>query len=556
MKKLSILISILLLSISAFSQDLTKLKKQDPFKFTGSVAVGGFFYNASGINARQQPYGYSLSANPTFSFYGFSVPVSVVLNEQGSRFQHPFNRFGISPEYKWIKLHLGHRNMNYSPFSVGGVNFFGVGADLTPGKLRVSYMRGRFRQANNGENTNYVSPQFERKGYMARLGLGSEKTYFDFIWMQAKDDIESLSLTDSIATDIDAHDNAVLGVDSRFAFFKNKVFIKIDGGLSAFTEDVRGYPISTEKYPQLEKIDGIFQPNISTSLSYAGEASLNFKFKNWGLAGKYRRVMPDFKSLGVNYLLDDVEAYTINPTFSLWQNKVIVSGSAGLQRNNLFAQRTSDTYRRIGSANVSINPAQTYGVTLQYSNYSLNQQVIRDTILNDSILINQISHNVSIMPRLTFISKDKTHNVFLMANYQVLDDKNPGTEAFSDNNFVLLNLTYALGFTPQQMSVRFGANYFKFNSNILGNTRYGLTAGLNKRLLDSKLNIGLTGTFNKTQQAEIKGSNFNISTSLNYKLSKSGALSFQIYLIGNENAVNSFRETRGQLRYRHRFGRR
>lgn len=555
MKQLFYTLTLLLTLTRLPAQNLENIQNQDPAKVTGSVALGGFFYNASGITARQNPYGYSLNANATFKLYGIAVPVSVVLNEQGSRFQNPFNRFGISPEYKWIKLHLGHRNMNYSPFSVGGVNFFGYGADLTPGKWRMSFMQGRFREAAQVDDPNYVFPQFKRTGYMARLGYGSKKTYFDLLWMKAKDDTESLSVTDSIANTIDAHENAVLGIDSRIAFFKNRIFLKLDGGISAFTEDVRGFAVSSEKYPQLQRIESIFQPNISTNLSYAGEASLNFRFKSWSLAGKYRRVMPDYRSLGVNYLLDDVEAYTINPTFSFAKNKIIFSGSLGLQRNNLFEQRTSDTFRRIGSANVSINPKPTYGLTLQYSNYSLNQQVIRDTILNDSILINQINHNFSIIPRWTIIGKDKIHNITLVANYQILDDKNPVTGIFTDNNFVLLNFNYALNLTPAAMNIRFGANYFRFNSSQLSNTRYGATAGLTKRFFDHKISVGMTGTYNLTRQAENEGSNFNLSSSINCKVSKKGALSFQIFFIGNQTELNEFTETRGQLRYRHRFGR-
>lgn len=72
----------------------------DPVRLTG--ALGGTLsgYQMSGIAARQQPLGYSLSGSLNLSLYGWSLPFSVAISRQGSTFSQPFTRFGVSPEYK------------------------------------------------------------------------------------------------------------------------------------------------------------------------------------------------------------------------------------------------------------------------------------------------------------------------------------------------------------------------------------------------------------------------------------------------------------------------
>ena len=127
MKNLKIYLVFLfsLFALTNNAQDIGNIKKSDPFKVSGNISLGSFMYNANGIEARQQPYGYSLGANLNFRIYGLSVPFYSSFNEQGGAFQHPFNRYGISPRYKWAQAHIGWRSMNMSQFSLSkGVDLF------------------------------------------------------------------------------------------------------------------------------------------------------------------------------------------------------------------------------------------------------------------------------------------------------------------------------------------------------------------------------------------------------------------------------------------------
>src|SRR5690606_41685729 len=62
------------------------------------------------------------------------------------------SQFGISPSYKWIKLHLGYRNISFSPLVFDGQSFMGTGIELTPKNLYFGAFYGRLNKAISEEN--------------------------------------------------------------------------------------------------------------------------------------------------------------------------------------------------------------------------------------------------------------------------------------------------------------------------------------------------------------------------------------------------------------------
>src|SRR5690554_1126998 len=164
-----------------------------------SGGLGGNFsyYNMNGIPPRRSPYGYSVFGNINLRIYGRKLPFSVAINQQGSRFSQPFRQIGVSPHYKWVKLHLGYRTMQFSEFTLNGATFLGAGTELTPGKFRFKAMLGRFRSAREKSSDLYRLPQFERNGYALSAGYGQE-TFIDFVFFKASDKPNSISNPDSI----------------------------------------------------------------------------------------------------------------------------------------------------------------------------------------------------------------------------------------------------------------------------------------------------------------------------------------------------------------------
>ena len=117
----------LLGTFPAAGQDMQGLRSQKPISIRRSLSAGLTYYHGDGIANRRQPFSWYLSGAPVITVYGVVMPFSLVVREQESRFSQPFNQYGVSPYYKWAKLHLGYRNIRFSNHTLGGANFLGAG---------------------------------------------------------------------------------------------------------------------------------------------------------------------------------------------------------------------------------------------------------------------------------------------------------------------------------------------------------------------------------------------------------------------------------------------
>ena len=541
---------LFILIVPARSQDVENISDEEPVQFSGSASLTTGFYDMSGIGARRQPYNYSLRFNPTLQLYGISLPFSITLNKQGTRFSQPFNQFGMSPEYKWAELHLGYRRMSFSPFTLQGQTFAGGGIELNPGKFRFGAFYGRLDKASNRITGNIPQPQYKRTAWGGKIGVGTEQEYLDVIFFRARDQMNSLPGTsDSLRNQIPARENMVVGLSSRLNFFDDHVSWKFDVAGSAYTRDLRQQKIdlSQEEVPGL--LTDMYTPRTSSLFSWSGETSLTLNLDGFTLGGTYRRVNPDYRSMGVNYINDDVENITLNTSFSLWKNKLSISGRYGIQRNNLTEKQTSRTNRNIGSVNLSFNPSSTFGINMQYSNFNVDQQVVRrDTIVRDSMLINQVNHNLNVFPRRTFVSGNHVHNIVLGATYQKLQDA-----TYTGNEITNYNLNYGLTFNKIGLTINTGLNYNHMRRGNFESERYGVSLSGRKSLVDNKLNIRLSGTYNINHRNQEEGSLMNSSVYLSYQIDGNQSISLNLSMIHSAMPTSDFTESRGNLGYNVRF---
>jgi hypothetical protein len=69
-------------------------------------------------------------------------------NQATANLPQPFNRFSLSPSYRWVTTHIGYGNMSFSPYTLSGHEFFGGGIELAPDNgFRFAALYGRFRKA-------------------------------------------------------------------------------------------------------------------------------------------------------------------------------------------------------------------------------------------------------------------------------------------------------------------------------------------------------------------------------------------------------------------------
>lgn len=543
---------LLFLLSSAFAQDIEQLQKEKPFRWTGVLNASNDFYGASGdIPFRSDRYAWRISGNPMAYVYGIELPFSFTLGQQIRDVRYPtFNQFGVSPNYKWIKLHAGWRNMNFSPYTLAGHTFLGAGVELTPGKFRFAAMYGRFHRARiTSAGQEYFVPTYKRTGYGVKIGFGTEANFIDLMAFKAKDEPNSIAPPDSLG--LTPGENLVLGLSGRATLFQ-RVSFSLDGAASAYTRNLNSEPVALDSIGsgQYYGIENAIRPRFSTRFNFAGKAALGYASEGFGLQLAYERIDPEYATMGAYFFNNDIANYTVAPTFSLASGKVRLFGSYGLQRNNLLGNRSETSWRNIGSANASINPNQHFGLDLNFSNYRMTQSGTAFE-LNDSLKLAQVTTQYSATPRYSIFGKDVVHTFILNGVYQFLDDQNPLTEKFGDVRAKVAILTYSGAWVKNGLSFQTGINYNGVTLGEVETTNYGFLLGAGRSFGKDKMNVNLNTNFNLAQlNGERDGAVINASLSGMYRMHPKHALNFGLHFIRSTSSYRGkYSELRGMVGY-------
>ncbi|MFN8357093.1 MAG: hypothetical protein U0Y10_21745 [Spirosomataceae bacterium] len=479
------------------AQDISSFRGQKPITFTGNLSLNLSTYTTTGSRQRLDPFAWTISGSPTLSIYGVQLPVFVLINQQSKSFQGPFQQFGISPSYKWARAHLGYRNITFSPYTLAGRLFIGAGLELNPGKLRLGFMYGQFQKAIGGTldqltatNPAPPAPQFRRMGYAVKVGFGTEANHLDLIYFKAKDDINSITIVPK--STLRPAENAVVGLSSVFTLFKRFTWAT-DVGLSGYTEDIRSeeYELSSK----LSWLKNVYTPRNSSHVGWAGQSSLQFNASVFSLRVQYRLISADYKSMGAYFFNNDLQEITVSPSITLLQGKIQLSGSYGIQNDNVSKTKLLRTDRKIGSANLSIQPSQSFGVVMNYSNYGTFQN--QPGTIVDTLKIQQVNQTMMIAPRYFKSNGTVSHAVNAVLSYQNSTDYNTVSSQLLEFNNLFTSLTYSYGLPKQKFTLTPGVNYIR-NYLQYGNTAaMGATLSATKTLWSNKLNTSANLLFNQ-----------------------------------------------------------
>jgi hypothetical protein len=552
MNRFSLIAFLLVTGITAASaQDLTHFKNQKPFAIDGSLSTTANFYNITGKESTRDPFSYVLSGNLNVSVYSLQLPFSFVYSNNSFNYAQPFNRFGISPEYKWIKLHLGYRSMSFSPLTMAGHSFLGAGIELNPGKFRFGVVYGRFNQKTipNSVNPQDTLQTPKRKGYSVKIGVGSAKNFVDLIFLQIADD--TLSFDKALYGSKSPQANAVLGSHMKFTLFK-KVTWETEGAVSLLTKNLYTTQPLDVGNTTLQNVVNAFHVNTSSEYSTALTSSLTYAERKFSVGLQYRRIDPNFQSFGAYYFNTDIENITINTKFGLFKNKLSVNGNIGIQNDNLRNNKATQSSRLISMANVSYNSGKIFSINGSFSNYSINQQPGR-LPLNDTIKLYQSNRNITLTPTLTFTNSKNQQMVQLNFVLMDLTDHNQFTASSSEVNSRMALLNYFFNHIKSGLSVMAGLNYTTMASAYSEQTIYGINTDVGKSFIKGKLNahIGIS-----TNRSNVNGTSGWVNTgtaSITYKPHPKHLFKLNFSQMQNiypqTSSIKSFNETKFMFSY-------
>jgi hypothetical protein len=558
-KSFFILVCIVLLHVypvnHASAQDLELIGKSKPLVMSGSLnaQIGPYLYFGDG-EPRNDPFWWQVTGSPTFSIYGWQIPFSFNYGSRNRSFNQPFNRYGVSPKYKWLTLHGGYRSIRMNPYIMSGLQFLGGAVEMNPKGFRFSAFYGRFAkpiaQDTNASVIERLTPAFKRMGYGAKVGVGNRRSFFDISLVKVYDERESVLVLDSAA--LRPQDNVALGLSNRLAFGKYLAF-NADLGISILNRDMNLAVLDTiQKY---NPFPNFFQPRVGAQLLKAGNASLSFLHKHFGLKLQVKQVDPDYRALAAFYQQTDLRSVTIEPSLRLKKNKIRLSGSIGRQQDNISGRKAFTSVRTISSATVALQPTKEYTLNLNFSNYGTTQQQGLQ-VVNDTFRVAQ--NNLTLGMSQSYSTSNKLRSLALSMNvsYQELQDLNPfGTYATGENQVWFMNINATRSRLSDNFGILGGMNVTHNTYSAGSYFLVGPTVGASKPFMKEKLRTNLSISFNKGYQNKVSsGSTLNSYATVSYQIKKAHQFNLTINALHNSTPFvspsgGSFTEIRFLIGY-------
>ena len=574
MKKTLTVILLTLITNYVSAQDVEHLFdrfKKKAFKFSGGISANQVFYGVNGIDSRRSPYTYYLTGNINTSFYGWNMPLSFSFSDQELEYNTPplqsFNRIGIAPYYKWVKLYAGYSNMTFSPYTLNGYTFLGGGVELTPGKIfNFSAMYGRLHEAFEEDTSQNITPVYKRIGYGFKIGAKKDADFIDFIFFKAQDDANSLQYV-SEEWEIKPGENLVLGIQGGKTF-ANKIKLKFEYANSAFTRDIRSEK-NNENVPVLYRnITGLFTPRVSSSFYDALKGTLNYSGKGYGLGIIYERIDPGYETMGAYYFNNDLENFAINANTAIFKNKMQMSVNFGLERNNLDNNKLSSMRKAVGAINVNLSPSPKWNIATSYSNFTSFTNIRSDfDYINqvnpimplDTLNFTQLTQSAN--ANISYLIGEPSNSVkkqFINFNFsaQIAANEQEGN-ANSGSEFYNGNISYSLSLVPQKMTITTSmtANYTEMPTAY--NFMAGPMASVSRLFFEKTLRTNTSIAWNRTYiNEELINEIINFRINGSYTIKEKHRLNLSIIVLNKSNKsqnVGSFTEFTATLGYSFSF---
>ncbi len=442
------------------AQNLEKIGKSSLFKLSGGVGANAVYYNGS---ASREPFTYFLSGNVNLNISDvYNIPFSFSYSNSKFQTNNPFtfNRLSLHPSYKWVTAHIGDVSMSFSPYTLNGHQFTGLGIDLSPkDKFKISVMYGRLLKEREFDTENLNGEaNYRRVGYGFKTSYKFEKATVGMIFFRASDDENSLQNQIPIENDVQPKDNTVISFNTEFNVYKD---LRLQGevALSALTEDTRVNGESGHLAAFL------VSSNPTTQYYKAFNLNLSYQVGKGSLGVGYERIDPNYNTLGGYFFNNDLENITVDATQTIFNDKVTLAVNAGLQKDDLDDTKASQLNRLVTAFNATYNASQKLNISGSYSNFQSFTNIknqfdfingvsqIEEELDQDNIA--QLSQNANL--NVNYIigeSTSKTQNINVNVSYQDAVNKIDDIIREEDNStFYNASTAYTIGFPDEALTI-------------------------------------------------------------------------------------------------------
>jgi hypothetical protein len=532
----------------ALAQDVEAIAKAPIATMNGGLSLNQILTVIPGDSTAKNPYALYLAGNINFSFFGVvNIPLSFAYtnNQFNTTGALPFNRFSITPSYKWIKVHAGYTTMQFSPYSLAGHELFGGGIELTPDNgLKVSALFGRLKKADEGIVGG--EPAYRRMGGGIKVEYAGKQFDVGINIFKAQD--MATSLPDSTA--VAPQDNLSGSIHTTISLIKN-IRLSAEYGISALNRDIRH---RTGGFRLLETAgDVAVYHAVKTNLAYTATIG--------AIGATYEWVAPNYTTLGAYYMTNDYQNITANLTTAV---KVFnIALDVGYQKDNLSEQKTNTTSRMIYSGNIIANIGKKWTVAASLSNIQsyvhindIYRQVTQTNEFQnlDTLNVTQLNYTVSLNSSYLLQSTEERRQ---MINGSFMYQKSSEQQDFSDysgNDIYNTSLAYQYAIVPVKLNASAAINY-NYNQMPDGMYVQAITCNLSlQKVFLEDIRTAITCTFsNMTNPTGVLSNVLNIRLTGGYVFWKKHALNLNLALINSKGQSKTQLQYSANLAYSYAF---
>ena len=581
----------MLFSGPALSQDLEKLKDiknikpkevlKKGIKITGMAGANFVYYNANGIESgpaagRNIPFNTLFTGNLNVDLFGkIKMPVMFSLSNQNVNWSHPFdkkyqfiqpfNRFVFKPTYKGFTLSAGVCSMNFSPYTLAGHRYDGVGLEYRPKDkpYYIGIMLGNLKRAvridSSFETRNNIA-SYKRGGAGLQLGYRKKEDKLEVIFFTAADKRNSLPYTlDELG--VMPEQNTVVSLKGAKAITK-KWFVESEIALSGLTHDTRSALVSSGDF--LGSYLGTLPVRNTTDYKKALKATLTYRGKTFNTGLEYSRIDPGYRTLGAYYFANDLETYSGKFASQLLQGKLSLSANLGLQQDNVQKQKLKTLKRWVGAGNVTYVPADWISIMGNYSNFTSfsNLRPVYDYLRQvtpyqslDTLNFRQINQNTQVGINITLPTRSEAISQNLGLNMVMQRGNDSQGNTATKNNLTNTSLDYTYGLKPKKMTLSASMYYSTSDIGGITATQWGPSIGFTKGFgkeggpqWKTMANITYSGGNMDNVTQKMLNARAGLSSGITKQLSLNCNI---IYLnrsnISNERSIPSFSEFTGTV---------
>ena len=510
LRHICVMFCLAALSLQVQAQDLSRLRGTTPLQITGRIGTQNTFNLSSTGYSYRSPWSNTLFANLNLNVYGFDIPLSFHLSNNNRAFSHPFAHFGMSPRYRNVRFHIGHRNMSFSPYTYSGLTFLGGGVEVDWKMLRLAFFSGNLNQARAIESGSFSGNpySYRRSALGVKLGVGNARNHVDLIIFNARDDSTSIVL--GAGQFLQPRENLVVGSTFRFNLGRH-VVLTSNIAASAYNENMRS---SSAGVKELQGLDKFFTLRYGSVLRYAGDMNMHINIGRARTSLQYRIIQPEFYSLGTTYMTNNVRRMGMNIYTPVLDNKVFVNLGLHHQTDNITNTQLYTSSGLVLSLNATARLSEQLTITGVYNGFNQQQRDGTAQVM-ENLRINRVMHNFNLSPVYNFRTANKTHSVNGLFNGSISRNMNKQFEDPSNTTSLAVGAGYTLTLDESNTNIMVNFNHQNSSSSFYDFSSNNLGLGFGRRFLkEENLNMQVNTTLAYSQVNQLTR-NLSVMTGLN-----------------------------------------